>query len=178
MTEKRFLNFVLFEGILLALIGVGMLLLPKITSITFGLMICIGFIAYGIYKVINAIVTRNYSRHFVLNIILGVILATLGILLLTVPTFNLVILTAIIGIYFLIESVSSTAFAVQNRKTLYWWWAIALVAILQFLIGLMIILGLPNTAFWVVGILAGINFLITGMIMISLYISNKYIYNI
>lgn len=178
MTEKKFLNFVLIEGILLTILGLGMLMLPKLTSITFGLMICIGLFVYGIYKTINAIMTRNYSRHFVLNMILGIILAILGVLLFMAPMFNLVLITAVIGVYFLLESISTTAFAIQTRKILYLWWVNLFVAFLQFLIGFIIILGLPSTALWVVGMLAGINFLIAGMSMISLFISNKYVYNI
>ena len=169
MTEKRFLSYVLTEGILLTILGLAMLMLPKVTTITFGMMICLAFIIYGGYKAINAILTRNYTRHFILNIILGLILMALGIFLL---------ITSIIGVYFLLESVSTCAFAIQNRKTLYFWWADIPVAVLQFLLGLIIILGLPSTALWVVGILAGVNFLITGMIMISMFIATKYTYSI
>ncbi len=63
MTEKRFLNFILIEGILLSVLGICMLMLPKVTSLTFGLMICIALIVCGIYKIAHAIVTRNYERH-------------------------------------------------------------------------------------------------------------------
>ena len=178
MTEKKFLSFILTEGIILTLLGLGMLMLPKLTSLTFGIMVCIGFFVYGIYKTINAFLTRNYTRHFILNMILGIILAVLGVLLFFAPRFNLILITAVIGVYFLLESISSTAFAIQKRKTLYFWWTNLFIAILQFLIGFIIIMGLPGTAFWVVGMLAGINFLIAGMIMVSLFISNKYVYNI
>ncbi len=178
MTEKKFLSFILTEGIILTLLGLGMLMLPKLTSLTFGIMICIGFFVYGIYKAINAFLTRNYTRHFVLNMLLGIVLAVLGVLLFFAPRFNLLLITAVIGVYFLLESISSTAFAVQTRKTLYLWWTNLFIAILQFLIGFIIIMGLPGTSFWVVGMLAGINFLTAGMIMISLFISNKYVYNI
>lgn len=177
MTEKRFLNFVLIEGILLSVLGVGMLMLPKVTSLTFGLMICIGLIVYGIYKVAHAIVTRKYERHFVLNIIIGVVLAALGIVLLSLPGMNLLIITSIIGIYFLAESISNTAFAIQSRKNMYMWWVMLLAAIMQFILGLIIILGLPFSSLWVVGMLLGINFLVTGMGLISFWISNKYVYN-
>ena len=62
MTEKRFLSYVLTEGILLTILGLAMLMLPKVTTITFGMMICLAFIIYGGYKAINAILTRNYNR--------------------------------------------------------------------------------------------------------------------
>ena len=178
MTEKKFLSCVLTEGILLTVLGIAMLMLPKVTSITFGMMICLAFIIYGGYKAINAFLTRHYTRHFFLNIVLGLVLIGLGLFLFTAPMFNLVIITSVIGVYFLLESISTCAFAIQNRKTLYFWWADIPIAVMQFLLGLIIIVGLPSTALWVVGILAGINFLMTGMIMISIFIATKYTYNI
>lgn len=177
MTEKRFLAFTLTEGIVLTVLGLCMLMLPKVTSVTFGMMICLAFIIYGIYKIVNACLTKNYSRHFILNIILGALLAIVGTVLLVMPMMNLLVLTSIIGVYFLIESISTTAFAVQTRKTLYLWWVNLIVAFMQFFIGFIIIIGLPSTALWVIGMLAGINFLIAGMTLISMFISNKYIYN-
>ena len=175
MTEKRFLSFVLVEGILLSALGLAMLMLPKITTISFGLMLCLTFIIYGGYKVINAILTRNYSRHFVLNIVAGALLFLTGVFLFMAPMFNLILITSDIGVYFILESIASIAFAVQNKNTLYFWWLEILVGIMQFLLGLIIILGLPSTALWVVGILAGINFLIAGVVFISMYLSTKYI---
>ena len=175
MTEKRFLSFVLIEGILLSVLGLGMLVLPKITTISFGLMLCLMFIVYGGYKVINAILTRNYSRHFVLNIVTGLLLFLTGVFLFMAPMFNLLLITSAIGVYFILESISSIAFAVQNKNTLYFWWLAILVGVMQFLLGLIIILGLPSTALWVVGVLAGINFVIAGVVFISMYLSTKYI---
>lgn len=175
MTEKRFLSYVLIEGILLSALGLGMLMLPKITTISFGLMLCLTFVVYGGYKVINAILTRNYSRHFILNILAGLLLFLVGVFLFMAPMFNLILITSAIGVYFILESVSSTAFAVQNKNTLYFWWLEILVGVMQFLLGLIIILGLPSTALWVVGILAGVNFLIAGIVLISMYLSTKYI---
>ena len=173
MTEKRFLSFVLIEGILLSVLGLGMLVLPKITTISFGLVLCLTFIVYGGYKVINAILTRNYSRHFVLNVVAGLLLFLTGVFLFMAPMFNLLLITSAIGVYFILESISSIAFAVQNKNTLYFWWLAILVGVMQFMLGLIIILGLPSTALWVVGVLAGINFLIAGVVLISMYISTK-----
>lgn len=176
MTEKKFLSFILTEGISLLLLGILMLILPKLTSITFGMMICLGFIIYGGYKAINAFLTRNFTRHYILNIFIGLLLLSAGILLFVAPMFNLVLITCLIGIYFISESISSTAFAIQTRKALYFWWVNLLIAIFQLLLGLIILLGLPSTALWVIGVLTGINFLFAGLSMITMYISTKYIY--
>ena len=178
MTEKRFLGFVLTEGILLTVLGIVMLMIPKVTTATFGILISIAFIVYGGYKILNAIMTRNYIRHFFFNILLGLLLIATGILLLNAPYLNLVLITSFAAVYFILESISTWAFSIQNRKTLSFWWAGIPVAIMQFLLGLIILLGLPQTALWVVGVLAGVNFLITGMVMISTYLATKYSYSI
>lgn len=177
MTEKRFLGFVLTEGILLTVLGIVMLMIPKVTTATFGIIMSITFIVYGGYKVLNAIMTRNYTRHFVYNMLLGLFLVATGVLLVNAPYLSLVLLTSFVAVYFILESISTWAFAVQNRKILNFWWAGIFVAIMQFILGLIIILGLPQTALWVVGILAGINFLITGMVMISTCLATKYAFN-
>lgn len=176
MTEKKFLTCLLTEGILLLILGISMLMLPKITTITFGMMLCIAFILYGGYKAINAFMTRNYSRHFLLNMFIGILLAVIGIFLFMAPMFNLVLITSAVGVYFILESISSMAFALQTRNALSFWWINIIAAILQFLLGLIIIIGLPSTALWVVGLLAGINFLFAGMTMISMYLASKYVY--
>ena len=121
MTEKRFLSFVLVEGILLSALGLAMLMLPKISTISFGLMLCLTFVIYGGYKVINAILTRNYSRHFVLNIVAGALLFLTGVFLFMAPMFNLILITSAIGVYFILESIASIAFVVKNKNTLYFW---------------------------------------------------------
>lgn len=176
MTEKKFLTFIVTEGIFLLVLGLAMLMLPKMTTLTFGLMLCLAFILYGGYKAINAFLTRNYCKHWLLNVFTGLLLGATGVILLMAPMFNLVVITSAVGVYFLLESISSFAFGLQTRNTLSLWWISLFEAALQLFLGLIIILGLPETALWVVGILAGINFVIAGMTMISLYIAGKYVY--
>ena len=69
MTEKRFLRFTLLEGILLLVLGLAVLIIPKITTITLGVMVCIALFLYGVIKIFNAIMTKNYIRHYIFNII-------------------------------------------------------------------------------------------------------------
>ena len=178
MSEKRFLSSILTEGLLMLSLGLLILVLPKITTITFGVMLCITLFLYGVYKIIHAVITRNYSRHFIFDIILGALISVFGVVLFCLPSINLLLVSSIIGVYFIIESISSIAFLVQIRKMLYFWWMIFIVAFVQFFTGFLIIIGLPTTAFWLVCMLVGINLLIYGISMITLYIANKYVYNI
>lgn len=174
MTERKFLSFILTEGVVLLVLGFCILLLPKLTTVTFGLMLCLGFIIYGGYKALNAFFTRAYSRHYILNIFIGILLLLLGLLLFFKPMFNLILITSLIGIYFILESISTTGFALQTRSSISFWWTNLLVAAFQLFLGLLILIGLPSTALWLIGILAGLNFLFVGLAMISLYLSLRY----
>ena len=175
MTESRFLNCVLTESILLLILGLGMLILPKITMVSFGFMICFSFIAYGGYKIINAIMTKNFSRHFILDIIVGFILLLNGVLLLTASFLDITLIIGLSGIYFILKSLSSSAFTFQTRKTLIFWWMCLFLAILELIFGVLIIIVLPSAALWLVGILTGLDFILSGMVYMNMYISTKYV---
>ena len=174
MTENRFLSYVLTESILLLFLGLGMLILPKVTFLSFGLMMCLSFIIYGGFKVICAILTKNFSRHYVLDIIVGLILFINGILLFAAPSFDIMLIIGLCGVYFILKSISSSAFTVQTRKTLNFWWMCLFLATLELLFGVLVIIMLPSAALWLIGVLAGMDFILSGMVFMNMYISTKY----
>ena len=106
MSEKRFLNFVFTEGLLLTILGACILILPKLTSMSFGVMLSVAFITYGVYKIATTIINRNYSTHFLWSLILGLYILTIGILLLLVPKISLLWLVALTGVFFLLAAIS------------------------------------------------------------------------
>ena len=175
MSENKFFSFVLTEGILLLCLGLGMLILPKVSMISFGFMMSLSFIIYGGYKVISATLTRNFSRHYILDIIVGLLLFVNGVFLFVAPVFDIMMIIGIAGIYFILKSVTSSAFTVQTRKTLNFWWMGLFLAILEFIFGLIVIIMLPSAALWLIGILAGLDFILSGMVYTNMYLATKYI---
>lgn len=178
MTEKKFLNFIFIEGILLITLGLCILILPKLTSLTFGVMLSAALITYGIYKIITSFINRSYISNIIWSIFLGIFILTIGILLLMVPKISLLWLIALIGVFFLLESISSVAFISKMRSLLNSVSCKGFAAFILFLIGLIIILGLPVMSFWTVAILCGIALLVKGMAKTILALANKNNYNI
>ena len=133
MTESKFLNYILTGSILLLVLGLGMLILPKVSMISFGFMMCLAFVIYGGYKAITSFLTKNFSRHYVLDIISGFILTVNGIVLFIAPAFDIMFVIGLAGVYFILKSLSSSAFAVQTRKTLNFWWMSLLLAIMKYI---------------------------------------------
>ena len=178
MSEKRFLNILFIESIILITLGLCILILPKLTAVSFGVMLSSAFIAYGVYKTIISFILKNYGTGFFCNLLMGIFITTLGILLLLVPNVNLLWLIALIGVYFLLESMFSTAFMAKIKNIFNFWGCKYLTSIALFLIGLIIVLGLPTLSFWLVAVLSGIGFIIKGMGKNTLYLVNKNNYNI
>lgn len=178
MSEKRFLSFIFIEGIILTILSLCILILPKLTSITFGVMLSSAFIVYGLWKIIISILNRNYTTSVIWNVFLGALILVIGILLLFVPKISLLWLIALTGVYFLLESISATVFVSQIRNVLNSWGCKYFAAFILFLIGLIIVISVPVIAFWAVAILCGTGFLIKGMSKITLFLTNKNNYNI
>ena len=173
MSEKRFITSIFIEGIILTVLGLCVLILPKLTGMSFGVMLSGAFIAYGLYKIINAFVYRNYNFSIIFCILTGILLTVIGILLLFVPKISLLWLIALTGVYFLLESISAVVFAAQIRNIYHFWGCKLVTAFILFLVGLIIILGIPVMSFWVVTVLCGIGLLIKGMSKMSMYFINK-----
>jgi uncharacterized membrane protein HdeD (DUF308 family) len=178
MSEKRLLNFICIEGLLLTILGLCVLILPKLTSLTFGVMLSVAFIIYGAYKIITSFINRNFVSNIFWSIFLGLFIMTIGILLLLVPKISLLWLIALIGVFFLLESVSITAFIAKTRSMFNYVGYKNFAAIILFLTGLAIVIGLPLMSFWVVATLSGIAFLVKGMSKITLSLANRNNYNI
>ena len=178
MSEKRFLNFIFIEGVILTVLGLCILILPKLTEMTFGVMLSSAFIAYGLYKVITSIINKNYILNILWSIFLGVFILTLGILLLLIPKISLLWLVALIGVFFLLESVSSVAFMAHVKNVFNYIGCKAFAAIVLFLVGITIVLGLPIISFWAVAILSGVALTVKGMAKITLALANKNNYGI
>ena len=173
MSEKRFLNFIFIEGILLTVLGLCILILPKLTDVTFGVMLSSTLIAYGLFKLVRTVLNRSFTHSFLCETMLSIFALTLGILLLLVPKINLLWLIALLGVYFLLESLSSIGFISQIRNVLHYIGCKYFSTLVLFLAGIIIVLGLPSIAFWSVAILSGLAFLIKGMAKIALSYSNK-----
>ena len=178
MSEKRFFNFIFIEGLLLMVLGLCVLILPKLTTLTFGVMLSAAFIAYGIYKIVVSIINKNYVSNIIYSIFLGLYILTIGILLLLVPKINILWLIALIGVFFLLESISSVAFISKMRSMFNSMVCKGFAAFILFLVGLIIILGLPIMSFWVVAILSGSALLIKGLAKMSLALANRNNYSI
>lgn len=178
MTEKRFLSCIMTEGIILLILGLCVLIIPRLTELSYGVMMACAFITYGFYKIINSIINKTYGFGIIYGVLMGIFLSAIGVLIFFVPKVNILWLIELTGIYFIIESLASTVFSYYLKNRYNYWGGKLFSSIISFAVGLLIILGVPVMSFWLVTVLAGVAMLIKGFTKLTLAAVNLYNYNI
>ena len=79
-----------------------------------------------------------------------------------------------VGAYFLAEGVTTIMYALEHRRELSerWSWLLA-AGLMDILVAAVIIAGLPGSALWAVGLLAGINLLFGGAALIGMALAAR-----
>lgn len=166
---KRFCNTFLVEGIFILIVGMLLLLLPQVSTLALSLMISVALILAGIYKLVSSIIRRDEIEKSWLSAIIALLMIGTGAYLTIRPLFNLFLLTMGVGIYFVLEGINSMIIAFESKGVLKHWWVGLIAGLAQFALAFIILFGMPGTALFTIGVLIGINMLLSGIALISVY---------
>ena len=90
-----------------------------------------------------------------------------GLVLLAWPVSGAVSLTLVLIVFFVIEGVASIMLALEHRESGRWGWLLA-SGIVDLVLAGLILVGLPGTAAWALGLLVGINMMFGGASLIAM----------
>jgi uncharacterized membrane protein HdeD (DUF308 family) len=163
----------LFEGILLSIIGLAAMIVPPLASLAVTIFLGWMFLVSGIAGLVLTYWARNMPG-FWWSLISAALAVLAGGILLARPMQGVLTLTIVIGAYFLAEGVTTIMYALEHRKELSGRWSWLLVAgLLDILIAFFIIMGLPGSAEWALGLLVGINMLFGGATLIGMALAAR-----
>jgi uncharacterized membrane protein HdeD (DUF308 family) len=161
----------IFEGVVFLLLGVLSILFPFIASVALeiylGALLLVGGIATGI----RAIFAKGVP-HRASSIVLAVLTVIAGLLLLIFVPAGLLALTLVLAAFFLVQGIFEITHGVQAKGQSGRGWLIA-SGIAGVIVGVLLWLGWPSTAVWAVGTLAGINFIFTGVALLTMATARK-----
>ena len=158
----------LIEGIVLVVLGILAILVPPLATITFTLFLGWLFLISGIMGLITTFWARH-SPGFWWSLLSAVLAIAAGIVLLVEPLRGAVTLTLLLIVFFIIEGVLSIMYAFEHKKDLSGRWGWMLVSgIIDLILAAIILIGLPGTAAWALGLLVGINMLFGGSALIAM----------
>lgn len=172
-TVKAHWKAFLFEGILLAVLGVAALILPPLASLAIAIFLGWMFLISGIGGLIVTYWARS-TPGFWWSLISAALAVLAGLLLLARPIQAVLTLTIVLGAYFLAEGVATIMYALEHRREPSSRWSWLLISgLVDIAISFMVITGLPSSAEWAIGILVGINLLFGGATLIGMALAAR-----
>ena len=163
----------LFEGILLVILGLAAIIVPPLAGLAITIFLGWMFLISGIAGLFVTFWARQMPGFWwsLVSAVLGLVV---GLILLARPVQGVLTLTIVVGAYFLAEGVTSIMYALEHRREASNRWSWMLFAgVLDLLIAVMIIAGLPGSAEWAIGLLVGINLLFGGTSLIGMALAAR-----
>jgi uncharacterized membrane protein HdeD (DUF308 family) len=163
----------LIEGILLVILGLAAMIVPPLASLAVTIFLGWMFLISGVAGLALTFWARRMPG-FWWSLISALLAIGAGIILLAQPVQGTLTLTIVVGAYFLAEGIATIMYALEHRRELSERWSWLLVAgIMDLLIAAVIIVGLPGSALWAVGLLVGINLLFGGASLIGMALAAR-----
>jgi uncharacterized membrane protein HdeD (DUF308 family) len=163
----------LFEGILLAVLGIAALIVPPIASLAIAIVFGWMFLIGGIGGLLVTYWARNMPG-FWWSLISAALAVLAGMVLLARPMQAVLTLTIVLGAYFLAEGVTTIMYALEHRRELTGRWSwLVISGVVDLVIAFLVIAGLPSSAEWAIGVLVGINLLFGGSTLIGIALAAR-----
>ena len=163
----------LFEGILLAVLGLAAMIVPPLASLAVAIFLGWMFLISGIAGLVVTYWARQMPG-FWWSLFSAALAVLAGLVLLARPMQGVLTLTIIVGAYFLIEGVTTIMYALEHRRELSGRWSWLLVSgLMDILISFLIISGLPGSAEWAIGLLVGINLVLGGASLVGMALAAR-----
>lgn len=163
----------LIEGILLVILGIAAMVVPPLASLAVTVFLGWMFLISGIAGLVLTFWARQMPG-FWWSLISALLAIAVGVILLARPVQGTLTLTIVVGAYFLAEGVTTIMYALEHRRELSQRWGWMLTAgIMDIIVALLIIAGLPGSALWAIGLLVGINLLFGGATLIAVALAAR-----
>jgi len=163
-------HWVLFlvEGIVLTLLGALAILLPAAGSLAATLIFGWILLLSGGMGLVATIRARH-APGFAWSLLSALIGLVAGVLLLARPVPGTLSLTAVLIAFLMAEGVVSIFYATEHRKgfSAGWGWMLA-SGLLDLVLAVILLAGLPGTAVWALGVLLGVNMIVGGAALVSM----------
>ena len=156
------------EGILLLVLGLVAIVIPPLATLAVTILFGWLFLLSGVVGLVTTFWMRS-APGFWWSLASAALAILAGGYLLAQPIAGALSLTVVLIAFFIIEGVASVMFALEHRRELSGQWGFMLLSgIVDLVLSVMLIAGLPSTAVWALGLLVGINMVFGGMALIAM----------
>jgi uncharacterized membrane protein HdeD (DUF308 family) len=150
----------LILGILLIVLGVIAVTFPLLMTIAAKIFLGWLFLVGGIVQIFHAFSTRGWSE-FLLDLLIGVLYLIVGAWLAFFPLTAIFTLTVLLALTFIVHGVLQAGMGFRMRPHEGWVWML-FAGIVAVALGILILAQLPSSAAWAIGLLVGVNLMVSG----------------
>ena len=158
-------------GIVLILAGLAAIAFPFLSSIAAKVVLGWLFLIGGVMMIVHAFQAPGWGG-FLWELLVGILYVVVGGYLAFFPLAGLLTLTIVIAALFIAEGVFEAIMAFRVRPHEGWVWLL-LSGIAALAVGVIIAMGLPESAIWALGLLVGINLLFSGWSYVFLALAGR-----
>ncbi|OQW54165.1 MAG: hypothetical protein A4S14_01635 [Proteobacteria bacterium SG_bin9] len=163
----------LIEGLIFLIVGIGAIIVPPLASVAITILLGWLFVTIGVAGVALSIWARQMPGLW-WSLVSAALAIAAGLILLIWPLEGTLSLTLVIGIYFLVEGIATVMYALDHKRELSgrWGW-LMFAGIMDIVISVVIVVGLPVSAFWAMGLIVGINLMFGGVSLIGMALAAR-----
>jgi uncharacterized membrane protein HdeD (DUF308 family) len=147
-------------GLVLIVAGCAAIAFPLLSTVAVKIALGWVFLVGGILMIVHAFSASQW-RGLVWEVLLGLLYVLAGAYLAFFPLTGIITLTILLAAMFIVEGGLEISMALRVRPHEGWVWLL-LSGLVAVAVGLLIAVGLPSSAAWAIGLLAGINLISTG----------------
>ncbi len=164
---KKYRTWYMIYGALLIVLGVLAIAMPNMATLAVELMVGWLLVIGGVFGLIASLSGGQSTPGFWWNLLIAVLYLVAGIALLWHPVAGAVTLTLILTAYLIAGGITKAVMSVNLRNLIpkAWTWML-LSGIVDIVLAVLILSGWPGSAGWVIGLLVGINLLMTGVALV------------
>lgn len=168
---RKAANLTIGLGILLLVLGVIAICFPLASSLAAAIWVGWLLVIGGAVLLVHALRGRQ-EEGFWFKLLWAIVYLVAGLLLLASPVSGVLTLTLILAVLWIVEGVTAIAFAFRLKPASPWGWVL-FDGIVTVLLGLLIWIGWPGNAPWLLGLFLGISLLSTGISVLLLGLALK-----
>jgi uncharacterized membrane protein HdeD (DUF308 family) len=164
----------LTEGIILVLLGLGAILVPPIAGLAATVFLGWLFLIGGIVGLVATFRARGVPG-FWWSVFSAIVALLAGAVLLWNPLQGLVTLTYVLIAYFFVDGVFMIALGIAHRREVsHRWQGLVLNGVIDVILAIIILSGLPGSFAWALGLLLGIDLTFGGATLIAMALAARH----
>jgi len=164
-------KMLMLTGIALLVFGVLLLVSPVAVGAAVVRLVALILVIIGVVQLVQAFRARG-ATETVTSGLLGAIVAGLGVMVWFNPELGSGFLTALLMIFFIVHGLWKASLAFRFRGAPGWIWLL-LSGLLSLLFVYLLWRQWPLSGAWAIGVLVGLDLLLTGLAMITLSVATR-----